>query len=211
MKLEQTIHDLTGLVSFSLPAVWRAHSAVWRTVHVSRLRHDPPPPPPPAGNLRIGKCFWTFWTKYFPYSYISVCHHIATRLRSLKSFPSQILLLSHMSGFFFHTYRKCSSHFLGSDPVVPGPDQAGVKPLSDQISVVFPKKNPPTSCFWCETSSNRRGTLRRRRSHATISCPQIYWFPRLSVTVSVSLPSSHHVLSLSLIITAASPRRLQWA
>lgn len=27
--------------------------------------------------------------------------------------------------------------FFGSDPVVPGPDQAGVKPLSDQIKVVF--------------------------------------------------------------------------
>ena len=103
-KKKKTIHDLTGLVSFSPPAVWRAHSAVWRTEPVRRLRHDPHPPPPPVRNLRTGKCSWTLWTKtLFLYCYISICHHTATRLQSLKSFPSHILLLSHMSGFFFHT------------------------------------------------------------------------------------------------------------
>lgn len=198
MRLKQTIHDLTGLVSFSLAVVWRARSAVWRTVRVSRLRHDPRPPPPPVGNLRTGKCFW---------NKCSFC--TATRLRSLESFPSQILLLSHMSGFFFHTYRKCSSHFFGSDPVVPGPDQAGVKPLSDQIKVVFPKKTRQPVLMWNELKPQRN--VYEEEEEATRPSDALRFTDCLSVTVSVSLPSSHHVLSLSLIITAASPRMLQWA
>lgn len=185
MRLKQTIHDLTGLVSFSLAAVWRARSAVWRTVRVSRLRHDPRPPPPPVGNLRTGKCFW---------NKCSLC--TATRLRSLESFPSQILLLSHMSGFFFHTYRKCSSHFFGSDPVVPGPDQAGVKPLSDQIKVVFPKKTRHPVLMWNELKSQRNVTKKKKKK------PRDHLMPSDLLIVSLSqyqfLCPPHVTFSLSL-------------
>lgn len=81
--------------------------------------------------------------------------------------------------------------FFGSDPVVPGPDQAGVKPLSDQIKVVFQKT--PTSCFNVKRAQTAEERLRRRRrSHATIWCPQIYWL------------SLYHSISFSALLTSRS-------
>lgn len=97
--------------------------------------------------------------------------------------------------------------FFGSDPVVPGPDQAGVKPLSDQIKVVFQKN--PTSCFNVKRAQTAEERYEEEEEEATRPSDALRFTDCLSVTVSVSLPSSHHVLSLSLIITAASPRMLQ--
>lgn len=198
MRLKQTIHDLTGLVSFSLAVVWRARSAVWRTVRVSRLRHDPPPPPPPVGNLRTGKCFW---------NKCSFC--TATRLRSLKSFPfSDSPPVSHVRFLFPHIQKMFQSCFL----VVTQLFLAPIKPesnLSQIKSRSFSKKTRHPVLMWNELKPQRN--VYEEEEEATRPSDALRFTDCLSITVSVSLPSSHHVLSLSLIITAASPRMLQWA
>lgn len=211
MRLKQTIHDLTGLVSFSLAVVWRARSAVWRTVRVRRLRHDPRPPPPPVGNLRTGKCFWTFTHErqilfVLLYFCLSSHRHEASILRVLPFSDSPPV--SHVRFLFPHIQKMFQSCFL----VVTQLFLAPIKPesnLSQIKSRSFSKKTRHPVLMWNELKPQRN--VYEEEEEATRPSDALRFTDCLSVTVSVSLPSSHHVLSLSLIITAASPRRLQWA
>lgn len=193
------IHDLTALVSFSLAAVWRARSAVWRTVRVSRLRHDPPPPPPPVGNLRTGKCFWTLTHErqilfVLLYFCLSSHRHEASILRVLPfSDPPPV---SHVRFLFPHIQKMFQSFFC-QWPSCSWPRSSRSQTSLRSNQSRFSKKNP-TTCFNVKLAQTAEERLRRRRrSHATIWCPQIYWLS-LCHSISFSALLTSRSLSLSL-------------